>query len=74
MVGYVIPFSSKGEDDRRDTHRVTQTDNEEASVTVRRWEVGNDRGGSSGGSSRSAVGNELYRETTGNRVTVGGIT
>ena len=43
-------------------------------TVVRRRYMGESRGGSSEVSSGNAVGNELYRETAGNRGKVGGVT
>ena len=72
--GDVGPFGGNVEEGRRGTHRFPHTDHGEASAADRRREVGDAQGVSSAGSGRNAVGNDLYRETTGNRGTVGGVT
>ena len=46
----------------------------EASVADRRRDVGDARGGSSAGSGGNAADDDLYRETAGNRGTVGDVT
>ena len=43
-------------------------------MAVRIWDVGDARGGRSAGGSGKKVGNDLYRDTAGNHVTVGGVT
>ena len=72
--GDVGPFVSNGDEGRREAHRVPHTDHGEASAAVRRQGVGDDRGRRSAVGSGNAVGDELYRETAGNRGTVGGVT
>ena len=54
--------------------KVPQTDYGEARAEGRRRAVGDAQGGSSTGSGRNAVINDLYRDTAGNRGTVGGVT
>ena len=71
--GDVGPFGSNGEEGRRDTHRVPQTYHWEASVEVRRRDVGYARGGSIVGIRGNAVGDDLYRETAGMRGKLGGV-
>ena len=67
-------FGGNGEESIRVAHRVPQTDHWEASTVDKRRGVGDTRGGSSAGSGENAVGDDLYRETPGNRGTVGGVT
>ena len=55
-------------------HGFSKIDHEEASATDSIRDIGDARGGSSAGSGRNTVGNYLYRETTVNRGTVGGVT
>ena len=67
-------FGENVEEGRRGTHRVPQMDRGEASASDRRQDVVDARGGSSAESGRNAVSNDLYRETTGNRITVSDVT
>ena len=53
---------------------VPQTDHWEVSAEVRRQDVGDTRGERSGVSIRNVVRYDIYRETAGNRGTVGDIT
>ena len=69
----VGPFGSHGEEGRRNTHIVPQTDQGEARSAVSIWDVRDARGGRSTGSSGNSVENDLYKETSGNRGTVGGV-
>ena len=55
----------------RGKHRVPQEDHVEASAEDRRWGMGDARVRSSTGSGGNAVVDDLYRETAGNRGTVG---
>ena len=59
---------------RRVTHSFPHIYHGESSAADRRVDVGDAKGGISARSGGNAVSNDLYRETTGNRVTVGGIT
>ena len=68
---YFGPFGGNEEEVRRSTHIFSHTDHGEASVADIRRYMGDARSGSSVKISRNTVGNELYRETTGNRGTVG---
>ena len=52
---------------------VSQTDNGKASSMDSRWDMGDARDGISTGSCGNTVKNDLDRETTGNRGTVGGV-
>ena len=54
--------------------QVPLIDHGEASMEVRRRDVGNTREGRSAGGSGNSVRNDLYRDTAGNRGTMGGIT
>ena len=67
-------FESNIEEGRRDSHRVPQTDHGEASEVVRIQDMGDSRVRKSAGGSGNSVGDDLYREMTGNRDTVGGVT
>ena len=66
-------FGGNGEECIRGTHRLHQKNHGEASAADRRRDVGDARGRSSVGRGRNAVGDDLYRETAGNRGTVGGV-
>ena len=57
--GDVGTFSGNGEEGRSGTHRLPQTDHGEVSAADRRRDVGDDWGGSSVGSVRNAVGDDL---------------
>ena len=70
----MVPFGGNVEEVRRGTHSIPQTDHREAIEADRRRRVGDARGGSSVGSVRNAVGDDLCRETAGNLGTVGGVT
>ena len=74
MVGDVGTFRGNGEKCGRDTHWVPSEDHKEASVEVRRQDMGNTSVGRRTGGSRNAVGDDLKRETAGNRGKVGGAT
>ena len=67
-------FGGNGEEGRRCSYRLPKIDHGEASAVNRRWDVGDARGGSSVRSGRNAVKNDIYRETEGNRGTVGSVT
>ena len=70
----VGPFGGNVEESRRVTHRLTQTDHGEASTADRRRDIRDARGGISAGSGGNTVGDDLYRETVGNRGSFGGVT
>ena len=67
-------FGGNGEEGRRGTHSLPQTDHGEVSVADGIRNVGDSWGGSSAGISRNAVGDDLYRETADNCGTVGDVT
>ena len=73
-VGDVGPFGVNGEEGRSDTHGVPSTSHREASEVVKRQGMGDVGGGRRMGGSGNAVGKDLYRETAGNRGSVGGAT
>ena len=73
-INYVVPFSDNREEGRRDLHRIPQTYHGEAISIDSRLDVGDAWGGSSAGSGRNVVGDDLYEETAGNHGTVGGVT
>ena len=73
-VGDLGPFGGNGEEDGRDSNWIPSTDHGEVSAAVRRRDMGDARGGRSTGGSGNAVGDDLHRETAGNRGTVGGAT
>ena len=68
-MGY---FSVNGKEGRGDTHGVPVTDHGEASEAIRRRDMGDDGGGRHMRGSRKPVGEDLNRETAGNRGAVGG--
>ena len=72
--GDVSTFGINVYEGRSNTHRVTQTDHGEASAVVSRRDMGYDRGRSIVGGGGNSAGNDLYREKSGNRATVGGVT
>ena len=72
--GDVGTFGGNGEEGRKGTYRLPQADHREASAEDSRWDVGDSQGGSSTGSGRNEVGDDLYRDTAGNCDTVGGFT
>ena len=57
-----------------DAHRIPQTEHGEASSVLRRLYVVDAWVGSSAESRGNTIGNDLYKETAGNRGTVGGVT
>ena len=67
-------FDGNVEEGRRGTHRVSQTDHGKASAADSRRDVGDAQGGNIARSCGNTVGNDLYREMTGNHGTVGGVT
>ena len=67
-------FGGNEEEGGREVHWVTLKFHGEASAEVRRWEVGDAWSGRSAGGSGNAVDDDLHRETTGSRGTVGGAT
>ena len=66
-------FGANGEEGRGYTHKFSSTDHRGASVTDSRQYMGDARGGSIAVIGVNAFGNDLHRETTGNRGTVGGV-
>ena len=70
----VGPFGGNAEEGGRDSHWVPLTYNGEASVAVRRQDMGYAWGGNNVGGSGNAVGDDLHRETADNCGTVGGAT
>ena len=68
------PFSGNGKEGRRGTHRVHQTYHGEASASDNIRDMGDAQGGRIAVYGKNAVGNDLYREKAGKRVTVGGVT
>ena len=67
---------SFGRTERKVEERTTGSSDRsrEARSAIRRQDVGDARGRKSAGVSRNAVGDYLYREMTGNRGTVDGVT
>ena len=68
------PFGVNGKEDRGGAHRVPTNDHREERKAIRRWDMGDARGRRHTRGSRNPVGQDLYRETSGNLVTVGGAT
>ena len=66
-------FGCNGAEDRGDTHGFSSTYHGEAGTTVARRDMGDAQGGSSAGIGRNSVGDELHRETVGNRSTLGSV-
>ena len=67
-------FGGNGEESRRAAHRFTHTYHREVSAEDRRRYVGEAQDPSSAGRGRNSVNNDLYKETSGNHGTVGGVT
>ena len=66
-------FGGNGEEFRGHTHGVSKIDHGEASTIDSIRDVGDAQGRSSTGSGGNLVNDDLHRETTGNRGTVGGV-
>ena len=66
-------IGGNGEEVRGHKHRVSYTDHEEARATGSRRDMGDALGGISARSGGNTAGDDIHRETTGNRVTVGGV-
>ena len=66
-------FGGNKKDRRRGTHGLPQTDQEQASATDSRWYMVDVQVGSSAGSDRNTVSDDLYREMAGNCGTVIGV-
>ena len=60
-LGDLGNFGGNGEEGRGHTKKVSETDHEEASAINRRWDIGDAQGGSSTGSGRNSVGDDLHR-------------
>ena len=73
-VGDVGTFGINGEEDRGDTHGVPETNHREESEVVRRWDMGDARGGRRTRGSRNPVGWDLHIVTAGNLGAVVGST
>ena len=69
----VGPFGNNIKEGRRVTHWLPLIDHGEARAADSRRDMGDARGGSSAESVSNAVGNDIYRETTGKRGTVSGV-
>ena len=65
-------FVVNGEEGRGDTHGVPATDHWKVVKVIRRWGMGDTRGGRRTRGSRNQVGEDLHRYTAGNRGAVGG--
>ena len=72
-LGYLGPFGGNSEEGIRSTHGFSQIDHGEAILADSRRYMGDIRGGIGAGSGGNTVVNDLYRETKGNRGTVGGV-
>ena len=68
------PLGSNIEEERRVTHGLPQKNHGEVSAADRRKDEGDAQGTSSLGNGGNAVGDDLYRETVGNRGIVDGAT
>ena len=73
-IEHVGNFGSNVEEGGRDAHRVPHKYLREESLVGRIQYVGHTRFGRSARGSGNKVGNDLHREMTGNRGTVGGAT
>ena len=73
-VGNMVSFGDNGEECGWDTHWVTLLNHREVSEAAKRQDMGDAWSGRRTRSSRNAVGEDLHRETTGNRGSVGGST
>ena len=71
-LGDLGTFGSDGEEVGGHKHRFYEEDHGETGAAEGRHEMGDTQGISSAGSVGNSVGNELYRETTGEGGTVGG--
>ena len=72
--GDVGHFGVNGEKGRVGTYGILQTYHGDAIMEDSRRDVGDARGRSSAGNGGNTVSDDIYKETSGNRGTVGGLT